>query len=699
MSTLLFKCKQQRDVALRETDEKALHTLVQAAVNVELFTIPLYMTALYSLQGMHEINSQNSSVYKGRIWPGMSASSKTVNSNQLAYNAVFSVFVAEMLHLQIVSNLAKAVNYDPKFTCEPLQDEKTLAWKCYSPDSSVLPGILDFADTNKPHIRVNIGPMNLEQMDLFLAIEQTEEDARHMMTEEMFQSKYNQQAPYKDWQPGQPLPWFGSIGNMYMQLWKYLSIEYTDGKTLWYVLFNKALQAANPGVEIPLEQGDNRALCPFLQQEVFNPGRLNPAKNEKNEYPGMPTSINTLDSEKALLEVLNMINGITDQGEGAGVVKEILDKVAVDRKLDTPLTLKSLMATGNLMAVQNQFQPSCPVLRKKYPSYDADGNEVPSAKANARGVFGKMDHFETFEFVKTLIESGGITTWDQWHADGNKWTAEMLQTAGYTPDPSSKLPSTQDISDALNRLKLEDKDDKNYDLFSRTAAGAIAGVTRVLNDYFKNPKIAFPYPSMGGSGDRMAICWAVFGKVPDITLGIRSNDEKPYDRNVHIYHACQGMNLDNNPDAGCDLESCAPSQLFHACKGSNDCKAEGGCGFVQSTGGGSGCGGSAPEPGKGLPFSPPSDNACGGFGGCAVPISASQIYPALDKDEKYKMQLFDFEGESYKPTPFAIMDYAEGDYVYDVAWKAYSEVRKKQGKDPGPKPKPSDLRLAFPPST
>jgi hypothetical protein len=698
MSTLLFNCKPDRDIAFRETDEKALHALVQSAVNVELFTIPLYMTALYSLQGMHEINSEKSSVYKGRIWPGMSASSKTINSNQLAYNAVFSVFVAEMLHLQIVSNLAKAVNYDPKFTCEPLQDEKTFAWKCYSPDSSVLPGILDFKDTNKPNIRVNIGPMNLAQMDLFLAIEQTEKDARHMMTEEMFQTKYNQPAPYENWKPGQPLPWFGSIGNMYLQLWKYLSIKYTDGKTLWDVVFAKSIQAANPGVDI--KGGDNKALCPFLQQEVFNPGRINPKDVDKNEYPGMPTSINTLNSEKALLEVLNMINGITDQGEGAGVIKKILDKVSESWGLEAPLTLKSLRASGNLMAVQNQFQPSCPVLRRKYRSYNSDGVEVDSAKANARGVFGKMDHFETFEFVKTLIESGGISTWDQWHAEGNEWNAAMLQTAGYTPDPASKLPTTEDIAKALNRLKQEDPRNENYDMFSRTSTGAIAGVTRVLNDYFKNPKVDFPFPSMVGSGDRMSICWAVFGKIPDITLGIVAKGEEPYNRNVHLYHACQGMNLDENPDAGCDLDSCAPSQLFHACKGSNDCKAEGGCGFVHSAGtSGGGCGGSTV--GNPPPFSPPSDNGCGASGGCAVPISASQMYPDLPPETAYEMQLHDFgTAPAYTPEAFAIMDYAKGDLVYDVAWKAYTEVLKKRNVFPIPdKPQPSDLRLAFPPST
>src|SRR4051812_31828005 len=118
-TTLLFTDDNRlakRPVSYKEIDEKALHAVVQSAVNVELFTIPLYMTSLYSLHGMHEINSKDSNFYEGRIWPGMAASAHPKTANENAFNAVFSVFVAEMLHLQIISNLAKVVGYDPKFT-------------------------------------------------------------------------------------------------------------------------------------------------------------------------------------------------------------------------------------------------------------------------------------------------------------------------------------------------------------------------------------------------------------------------------------------------------------------------------------------------------------------------------------------------------------------------------------------------------
>jgi len=694
-TTLLFTDDnrlQNRPVSYKEIDEKALHAMVQSAVNVELFTIPLYMTSLYSLQGMHEINSRGSNFYEGRIWPGMSASAHPKTANEQAFNAVFSVFVAEMLHLQIISNLAKVVGYDPKFTCEPLQDEKTYAWKCYSPDSSVLPGILDFKDTiNSTGIKVKIGPMDEDQCNLFMAIEQTEKAALADIHPDK-KWKYEETAPYNKWKEGEPLPLFGSIGNMYLQLWNYLSIEYADGTTLWEIVYKKGLAKSQ---EVSTKTGSNEQLQYAIQKEVFNPGRLDKTQTDSDEYPYMPTSINTPDLEKALHDVLNMINGITDQGEGGGVIEEILLRVSKSRNLKTPLTL---------MAVQDMFQPKCPVLRKKYPSFNATGGEVDSAKAEARGHFGKMDHFETFTFVLGLVKSGEIETWDQWHAKGNKWSAALLETIGYDPKRYPNLPSSAEIADALNRLKLNDTDSKNYDLFSRTSTGAIAGVTRVLNDYFQNPKTAFPYPSMGGSGDRMSICWAIFGKIPNIALGVTSPTDPPLDRSNHIYHACQGLNLDE--DIVRNPATCAPPELFHTCKGSNECKGEGGCGFVQSPSGGSGCGAATSytflqaKGDKVSPYSPPSDNACGSLGGCAVPISASQMYPSIPAPNEYKMQLNNFGAKpKYQPSPFAIIDYAKGDLVYDVAWNAYAEVLKQRGKPVPPKPKPSDLRLAFPPST
>ncbi|QHS55844.1 hypothetical protein GWR56_09980 [Mucilaginibacter sp. 14171R-50] len=693
--TLLFTDDDRlknRPVSKKDIDEKALHALVQSAVNVELFTIPLYMTSLYSLKGMHEINSKGSNFYEGRTWPGMAASAHPKTANENAFNAVFSVFVAEMLHLQIISNIANVVGYEPKFTCEPLQDEKTFAWKCYSPDSSVLPGILDFKDTVKnKNVKVKLGPMDADQCQLFLAIEQTEKDAMKDFEPDR-KHIYEEVAPYDNWQEGQPLPPFGSIGNMYKQIWNYLSIRYTDGVTLWDIVFKKGLEKAK---EKSTKSGSNELIRTALQREVFNPDRLNPDYATKkpedwpnDEYPLMPTSIEHTETVKAQYDVLNMINGITDQGEGGGVIEEILLRVSKSRMLQTPLTLKS---------VKDQFRPSCPVLRNKYPSYNATGGQVDSAKAEARGHFGGMDHFETFKYVQKLVQSGEIETWDQWHAKGNKWTAELLQTAAYNPDLYPKLPKSDEIAQALNNLKLNDAEGKNYELFSRASTGAIAGVTRVLNDYFQNPATAFPYPSMGGSGDRMSICWAIFGKIPNIALGVTPEGAPPIDRKNHIYHACQGLNLDESFRE--DPASCAQVGMFHTCKGSNECKGEGGCGFVHSAGsGGSGCGGSTAK--NPPPFSPPSDNACGALGGCAVPISASQMYPDLPEGTAYEMQMYNFgPAPAYTPEALATFNYAKGDLIYDVAWATYAEVMKKRGVTVGDKPKPSDIRIALPPST
>jgi len=78
-----------------------------------------------------------------------------------------------------------------------------------------------------------------------------------------------------------------------------------------------------------------------------------------------------------------------------------------------------------------------------------------------------------------------------------------------------------------------------------------------------------------------------------------------------------------------------------------------------------------------------------------VPISASQVYP-----KSGTMQLFDFTGSGNTPAPLGKMDFAQGELVHDVAYRAYLEVMKHRSKTPPPNPPaPSDIRLAFPPST
>ncbi len=222
-----------------------------------------------------------------------------------------------------------------------------------------------------------------------------------------------------------------------------------------------------------------------------------------------------------------------------------------------------------------------------------------------------------------------------------------MQAPDYNPNDNPKLPSTAAIAAALNALAEPKVRDANHKLISKVAAGAIAGVTTVLNEYWKsqdpsNP-VAFPSPSMGGTGDRMAICWALFGQAPDLSLGV---DPIRFGK---LYHACQALDF-----AVPGNNQCAAPEVFHTCIGSNKCKAQGGCGFVQNIAGGGICShavgtrgplsaGSVQTPSDAI-YSAPSDNKCRTFGGCAVPISASQVYP-----EGGNMELFDFTGPDSTP--------------------------------------------------
>jgi hypothetical protein len=741
-----------RNTSLKDTDRSALHAIVQAAVNVELFTIPLYMASLYSLQGTHQINGQND-FYLGRRWPGMSTSSDPKSGNEKAFNGIFSVFIAEMLHLQLASNICKAVGAVPNYTSKPLQDEN-YGWICYGPDKTVIPHIIDLKDTKSPHneVKVNIGPVNKNQLALFLAIEETEEDAEKII-DDQYKDKYKINVPFDNWtiksKPAD-LPMFGSIGNMYLSLFKYLSITYTDNTTLWDYVYKPN----------------------SLQQDVFN---ANTPPSHYPEYPDMRGTIDVkkeeeedkvLAKDKALLQVIDMIQGITDQGEGKGVIPII--KQAALRLLKS----KSSLMLLNAKPVEQNFQPNADALEKDYPSYNDKGEQLPKSKdATARVHYGAINHFDTFTEVQGIFDKGDIYTWEQWHAEGNSWTAEMLQTPDYSQN-KYPLPAADDIAGALNRLKETDGDN-NHKMFSQVVAGAIKGVTSVLNDYWNGKTKTFPFPSMSGSGDRMSICWAIFGKAPDLSLGIEAKTPGI------LYHACQGLNLDpNNPG---EPNNCAAVEVFHTCKGSNTCAAEGGCGFVQNVNGGGSCGGSGsscggsgqpasscntsgnPSNGCGSPVKPahgcgkpggdpahgcgnkrimlaqtsngkagcgqpsscgtpnpvlcgtptpaatgpvyysaPSDNRCQSFGGCAVPISASQMFPAADAknpDKGGQMALYNFLGTQFTPTPINTMAYNTGDLVYDTAWNAYIAVLQSRNRPIPAKPKPSDLRLAFPPST
>jgi hypothetical protein len=658
----------QRTPDNKDADKAALQALAQAAINVELFTIPLYMVSLYSIQGMHQITSAGNDFYQGRLWPGGSASREPATapnpSNAVAFNHFFSVFIDEMLHLQLASNIAKALGVMPTYNSPMLQD-KNYGWTCYD-NTTVIPHVLDFRDCVAPYndIRVKLDALTLEQNRLFLAIEENDEDAKGIIDPEKA-GGYFPNVPFDNWSASSTeadLPMFGTIGWMYRCLWEYMEIEYTDGTSLFEYVFNRGT----------------------LERDLFNAS----SSYHKPEYPRMPTMASgEINVRSAMENILNMVNAITDQGEGQDVAKWI----------------RLMRGQLKYAPVEGEFRPDEEALDFDYPNYTDTGQpDNPSGQTVARSRNGGLDHHDRFLAINELLQTGKVVTWDQWHAAGNSWTAEMLKTAGYDQN-KWPLPPAEDIATALNNLKAAGK---SYDTFSQAAAGSIAGITRVLSGFWTDEKTAFPSPSMYGSGDRVSICWAVFGKYPDITQGIADKTAGT------LYHACQGMDL-SDPGKNAD---CAQVEVFHSCRGSNDCKAEGGCGFVQIVGQQSIlCGHKVllnhlmptQQPLKSTVtiYSAPSDNACAGFGGCAIPISASQLYPIPDSTKPDQtsgtMEVCDFVGQTAEPDKIGTLKYQMGDKVYDVAWNAFIEVLKHRGVSPLPeKPKTdSDLRLAFPPST
>jgi len=345
-----------------------------------------------------------------------------------------------------------------------------------------------------------------------------------------------------------------------------------------------------------------------------------------------------------------------------------------------------------------------------------------------------------------LMNQPDFMTWDQWHGNTplkngeklkNDWSENLIKANDYVNNEHKDiLPKPAAIVAAMQRLKYggttanetpnPDQAAANYQKMCKVSTGAVWGIIHVLDTYWSDTAKAnmqFPYPAMGGTGDRMSICWAVFGKVPDLSVGLEVNERR---KPKTLYHACQGLAAINpsttiKPGAN----DCAEVAIYHTCKGSNLCKAEGGCGFIQPVGGGSSCGastsfGQSKTASKGsiVTYSPPGDNACGGLGGCAVPMSASQLFPAVPPEGQVtcgfprwgKMDLNDFKVDGDEITSIPIISngnrvvttFSEGNGVYDRAWESLKSVLKHRDSSievPEEMPEPNDIRLAFPPST
>ena len=104
-----------------------------------------------------------------------------------------------MLHLQLASNIAKALGVMPSYTGKALVDGQ-YGWVCYGPDQTVLPHILDFEDTVAGYndIKVKLDALTVEQNRLFLAIEENGRRIRLSHTKALEQEERNESQGYLD---------------------------------------------------------------------------------------------------------------------------------------------------------------------------------------------------------------------------------------------------------------------------------------------------------------------------------------------------------------------------------------------------------------------------------------------------------------------------------------------------------------------
>jgi len=141
-------------------DKTDLDRHLQHALNLELWTIPLYLTALYSIRDLPK--SKHAEFPK-------------------AAKLIFSVVIQEMLHAEIITNLSHALGYSPKFKCPSYDESKGIPF--IHPPSHSLP------DDLKGY-KVKPQALNRESLKLFCAIEMPHPRKEIVWEHE---SKYNSQ--------------------------------------------------------------------------------------------------------------------------------------------------------------------------------------------------------------------------------------------------------------------------------------------------------------------------------------------------------------------------------------------------------------------------------------------------------------------------------------------------------------------------
>ncbi len=161
--------KQAGSVDKKDWTPARVRQQLQNAVYLEMWTVPLYLAAAYSIQ-LPPVKSQGRPEFgkvptKSDGSPDFDHFSQT-NYNQFAFNSVLSVAIQEMLHVELASNLLNAVG--------PADNLFNRAWVKFTddwaPNYSGPPACL--ANAPLPEgVQLRVGPLDLNQARLFQWIE------------------------------------------------------------------------------------------------------------------------------------------------------------------------------------------------------------------------------------------------------------------------------------------------------------------------------------------------------------------------------------------------------------------------------------------------------------------------------------------------------------------------------------------------
>lgn len=277
-------CPIERTTQHRKADKETLQALIQLAAAVELFTIPLYMTSLYSIAGM---KAQTDGTVVPYIGPNDAYTMQGLHA-QRSYNSIYSVYIQEMLHLQLAMNIGNVLGADMKLT-QPVYppNENDDNWiPCLGKLANLNPKKYpEFAD-----ITAKLGPLDKNAIDLFLAIELPDDDSLVAAPD----------VPLTCAPEGVDSLTFGGIGNLYDTIEKYLDFVYTDdnNSTLFEHCYREALSNAQ-----------NTVTGKITQVNQFAGG---------SSYSHMTLQVTDgATATLALGQVKDMINGIVSEGEGS----------------------------------------------------------------------------------------------------------------------------------------------------------------------------------------------------------------------------------------------------------------------------------------------------------------------------------------------------------------------------------------------